>query len=82
MEIRMSMINLWYKFFKNLYKHSAQLPAIERVNGDKEWYINGKRHRDGGFPAVELASGTKCWYVNGERHRETPWGAPSENFRL
>ena len=40
-----------------------------RANGDKEWYLNGKLHREDG-PAVEYASGYKAWYLNGKRHRE------------
>ena len=35
----------------------------------KEWYLNGKRHREDG-PAYECASGHKYWYLNGKRHRE------------
>ena len=38
-------------------------------NGDKGWYLNGKRHREDG-PAVEYTDGYKSWYLNGERHRE------------
>ena len=38
-------------------------------NGTKEWFLNGKRHREDG-PAVEKANGTKVWYLNGKRHRE------------
>ena len=37
--------------------------------GHKEWYLNGKRHREDG-PAVEWADGTKVWYLNGKQHRE------------
>ena len=39
------------------------------ADGRKWWYLNGKRHREGG-PAYEGANGTKWWYLNGERHRE------------
>ena len=39
------------------------------ANGDKEWYLNGKYHREDG-PAVEYANGDNAWYLNGERHRE------------
>ena len=39
------------------------------ANGDKHWYLNGKRHREDG-PACEYADGTKYWYSNGKRHRE------------
>jgi hypothetical protein len=35
----------------------------------KEWYLNGKRHREDG-PAVEYPDGNKSWYINGKRHRE------------
>jgi len=38
-------------------------------NGDKYWYLNGKRHREDG-PAIELANGAKEWYLNNKRHRE------------
>ena len=34
-------------------------------NGDKWWYLNGKRHREDG-PAIEWADGTKFWYLNDE----------------
>jgi len=38
-------------------------------DGDKEWYYNGKLHRENG-PAVEYADGDKEWWLNGEGHRE------------
>ena len=38
-------------------------------NGDKEWYLNGKLHREDG-PAVEWADGYKEWFLNGKLHRE------------
>jgi antitoxin component YwqK of YwqJK toxin-antitoxin module len=37
--------------------------------GTKEWYLNGKLHREDG-PAIEYVSGTKMWYLNGKLHRE------------
>ena len=39
------------------------------TNGDKEWWLNGKRHRVGG-PALERVAGDKVWYLNGKLHRE------------
>ena len=39
------------------------------ANGDKVWYLNDKRHREGG-PAEEWAEGDKFWYLNGKLHRE------------
>ena len=44
-------------------------PAIEKSNGTKRWYLNGKQHRKYG-PAVEEDDGTKQWWLNGELHRE------------
>ena len=38
-------------------------------NGDKYWYLNGKRHRTDG-PAVEWVDGTKYWFLNGKSHRQ------------
>ena len=38
-------------------------------NGDRAWYLNDKRHREGG-PAEEWAEGDKFWYLNGKLHRE------------
>jgi hypothetical protein len=34
-------------------------------NGTKQWYLNGKRHREDG-PAIERADGTKEWFLNGK----------------
>ena len=39
------------------------------ANGDKHWYLNGKRHREDG-PAIECANGTKHWFLNDQHHRE------------
>jgi hypothetical protein len=49
--------------------HRLDEPAIEYADGNKAWWVNGKRHRLDG-PAIECASGTKCWFVNGKLHRE------------
>jgi hypothetical protein len=39
------------------------LPAIEWIDGSKEWYKNGKLHRLDGLPALEYADGTKFWFI-------------------
>jgi hypothetical protein len=49
--------------------HRKDGPAVERLNGDKFWYLNGKSHRVDG-PACEYASGDKSWWLNGQLHRE------------
>ena len=43
---------------------SKQPTMYEYPNGDKEWYLNGKPHREDG-PAVEYANGDKYWYLKG-----------------
>jgi hypothetical protein len=37
--------------------------------GGKEWWVNGKQHRDNDKPAVTYADGGKEWWVNNMRHR-------------
>ena len=48
--------------------HRIDGPAIEYANGDKYWYIDGKRHRLDG-PASEYANGGKSWFIDGKCHR-------------
>ena len=43
--------------------------CITNANGNKEWYLNGVRHREDG-PAFEYANGDKEWYLDGKIHRE------------
>jgi len=38
-------------------------------SGIKEWYLNGKYHREDG-PAIEHPNGKKEWLLNGMYHRE------------
>jgi hypothetical protein len=38
-------------------------------DGTREWWRDGKRHRDGG-PAIEWFDGTKVWFQHGQIHRE------------
>jgi len=51
--------------FKLLHKLDG--PAVIRKNNQKEWYINGKRHRIG-EPAV-IGPSIEEWWVNDQRHR-------------
>ena len=48
--------------------HREDGPAIEHLDGSKEWYINNRLHREDG-PAVESPDGSKSWFVHGKRHR-------------
>ena len=38
-------------------------------NGTKEWYLNGKLHREDG-PAIEYPSGNKLWWLNHVKYTE------------
>ena len=38
-------------------------------DGTKEWWLNGKFHREDG-PAIENSNGSKEWWLNGKCHRE------------
>jgi hypothetical protein len=48
--------------------HREDGPAVERADGTKEWYLNGRHYRENG-PTVELPNGTKVWYMNNKLHR-------------
>ena len=48
--------------------HRIDGPAVEYADGDKCWYIDGKRHRIDG-PAMEYVNGDRYWFVDGKRHR-------------
>ena len=40
--------------------------------GDKEWYLNGKYHRENG-PAIEYRSCGKSWYLNDRWYDESAY---------
>ena len=48
--------------------HCLYAPAVCWTNGRKEWWRNGKLHRDDG-PAIEDADGSLHWFKAGQRHR-------------
>ncbi len=45
--------------------HRTDGPAVEKVDGTKEWWVNGLRHRTDG-PAIEWSNGIREYWVNGE----------------
>jgi hypothetical protein len=47
-----------------------------RPNGDREWRVEGKLHREDG-PAVEYTDGGGEWWIHGINHRE---GGPAAVF--
>ena len=48
--------------------HRAGGPAVEYVDGHKEWYQNCQLHREDG-PAIISKRGDKYWYQNNRLHR-------------
>ena len=47
--------------------HRIDGPAIERVDGHKEWWVDGKLHKLDG-PAIEWDDGDYWWHINGKRY--------------
>ena len=58
---------IWLNAAGELHREGG--PAVDLVDGDKEWCRNGRWHREDG-PAVVCIDGTKFWYQNGLRHRD------------
>ena len=48
--------------------HNPNGPAIEWINGYKEYRVNGALHNPNG-PAIEYINGGTEYYVNGVKHR-------------
>jgi hypothetical protein len=48
--------------------HRTDGPAIERKDGQLEWWVNGELHRTDG-PAIEWSDGDRYWYFNDKIHR-------------
>ncbi len=63
-------INGSYATFHQFYKEDNNELLVERNDGSKVWYKNGKTHRDNDLPAVEHLNGNKYWYKRGRLHRE------------
>lgn len=60
---------IWYLPSKGKsYWHRLSGPAVEHMNGTKEWWVHGKRHRIDG-PAIHYHNGRKEWFVDGKMHR-------------
>jgi hypothetical protein len=59
--------------------------CITFSNGQKEWFLNGKRHREDG-PAVEYPNGNNYWCLNGKYHREdgpaVEWASGTKEWYL
>jgi len=47
--------------------HRLDGPAVETLNGHKQWCVAGKCSREDG-PAIIYSDGSKSWYLNGVRY--------------
>ena len=63
---------------KHLHREGG--PAVERADGGKRWYIDGKLHREDG-PALEYNDGLKYWYIDGKRFTEEDFNITIEEIR-
>ena len=55
-------------------KHWAEIPTrytgiAEFTNGSKQWYKEGKLHREDG-PACDYSNGTKFWFLEDKEYTE------------
>ena len=62
----------YYKDAELTIFHREDGHAVEWVDGDKAWWLNGKRHRIDG-PAVEGLDGFKAWWLNDEHMDFQEW---------
>lgn len=58
-----------FYYLPNGRLHRLNAPAIERVDGTREWYFQGELHREDG-PAIEYPDGGQRWLRYGVYHRE------------
>jgi hypothetical protein len=72
-EITQNGSKIYYKDKAMTIYHREDGHAVERVNGSKAWFLNGKYHREDG-PAIEYSDGSKEWWLNGVYYTE-------ENFK-
>ena len=49
--------------------HRMDGPAVERADGEKHWYIDGKQHREDG-PAIVTTDGSKYWFIDSVEYYE------------
>jgi len=61
--------------------HRTDGPAIEFVNGRKEWWIHNRLHRLDG-PAVECTNGCKEWWVHGNKYSEQSFYNYINNLKI
>ena len=69
-ELTDQLLNVPMELKSGISMDKGGLPAVENTDGqNRQWWVNGQLHRDGGLPAIEDDSGTKKWYINGKLSR-------------
>ncbi len=63
LKINNSLEGIFYFDKETIMLHREDGPAAEYSNGDKAWYIHGKRHRVDG-PAQIFGDGKLKWWLN------------------
>jgi len=59
--------NIYY-YNENYRLHRLNGPAVEHIDGYKEYWVDGKRHRLDG-PAIIYPNGTEEYWVDDKLHR-------------
>jgi len=62
-------------------RHRLDGPAVEKANGTREWWVNGRERRLDG-PAIEWADGDKEWFVKGKLIGTSKEGFTQKKFEL
>ena len=76
--------NMYGEIRSNTYDENGLLhsfndePAVI-TSHVKQWYKNGKLHRDGKLPAVEYENGDVKYYINGFRKNYKIYGGSSSS---
>lgn len=64
-KVKVSRCGNSFKYLNGrLHSRSSDVPAVEYLNSYRAWWLNGKRHREGG-PAVIYSDGAESWWIFG-----------------
>lgn len=77
---KVNKLNSWLYYDEN--NNLIEMPAVEKPNGDKYYFLNGLRHRDNNLPAIDCVNGEKRYYVNGLLHRDPYYDSNSQKVDL
>ena len=80
-EVTLTIDRAGNKFYHNAYgdPHRVDGPAIEFINGNRSWYLAGKRHRADGPAFIWLNGKSIEWWLNGIQY-DNPDKMPFELF--